>query len=150
MGCIVTSGLKVDPRPFAPMLSFSRPCWVPPAVPPCNQFVLRSVSYCRRRRRLLVGVWSLSALGPCGVVIVGSYIHFTCWTVFSPCTRALCLSMLRWFPSKGTARRRDCASMRVSCATSQDNEGVVLGLARIKMSPACACQASFERHAQDP
>ena len=80
MGCIVTSGLKVDQRPFAPMLSFSRPCWVPPAVPPCNQFVLRSVSYCRRRRRLLVGVWLLSALGPCGVVIVGSYIHFTCWT----------------------------------------------------------------------
>ena len=44
----------------------------------------------------------------------GGYIYFTLHDgrVLLPCASALCLSMLRWFLSKGTARRRDCASMR--------------------------------------
>ena len=44
----------------------------------------------------------------------GGYIYFTLHDgrVLLPCASALCLSMLRWFLSKGTARRRNCASMR--------------------------------------
>jgi hypothetical protein len=39
----------------------------------------------------------------------GGYIYFTLHDgrVLLPCASALCLSMLRWFLSKGTARRRD-------------------------------------------
>ena len=129
---MVRRGSKIGRRPFASKLSFSCRALVNPAVPQCIIiFVIRfrnpsllggsSLSFACSKPVVAGWIVVVVCLWVCGRCrfwgwwsYCGGYIYFTLHDgrVLLPCARALCLSMLRWFLSKGTARRRNCASMR--------------------------------------